>query len=278
MLRCAFSLAALVMGSDAYMAAAPPEDGSSRPAGGSNREVRHQRKNNMDYTITQEEVKNLQDFLDGKNDSILFSDLPEKLYRFAEAVRRRSLETARASARKLNTVSTRLERMRCRQEAKREAGDFPCLGLATIDIAYTALHHARRMGLQLPMETLMAIIYDTYANWLCSSGERITMESPVCQEKGVWFWSIARRFDYQKPDLSESLRRVAEADPGIITIVGRVTAKYAPVRKEDIIRYITGTKPYRNALPEHHSGKWNGPVSDADTYAWKKTTAKESRS
>jgi hypothetical protein len=62
----------------------------------------------MDYSIDQTDMERLQAVVDGKVPNVLFTELPERLFRLAEAVRRQSLEESRKAIRTKASLEKRL--------------------------------------------------------------------------------------------------------------------------------------------------------------------------
>lgn len=225
----------------------------------------------MDYRLSQKEMDFLQEFIDGKADDILTTDITDRLFRLSEAVRRGVSEAARRNAQKLSTAEKKLERIRMKEDRAVVDEDFPCLMVDTLDLVYIIRYYASKQSAYMPSETLMFILFDTYANWLYEYRQRITLEHPECQEKGAWFWSIKGKIDYKKSDVSDSFNRVAAVDKGIIALIHGLVDKYCKYKPEDLVAVVTSTPPYRNAAPDRNGGKWNGILKDSDIFLWKRS-------
>ena len=225
----------------------------------------------MDYRLSQQDMDTLQEFIDGKADDVLLSDVTDRLFRLTEAVRRTVSETARRNARKAASAERKLERIRTREDRAVEDEDFPCLLVDTLDLAYIIRYYAGKAGAFLPTETLMFILFDTYANWLYQNRQRLTVDHPECQEKGAWFWSIKGKIDYKKTDFSDVFGRVSAVDTGIPAMIRSLVDKYTKYRPEQIVEMIHRIPPYVKASPKNNGGKWNGILKDSEIFLWKRS-------
>ena len=222
------------------------------------------------YEFTPEELEQVLGYLNDESGATPVPEAAAKLISLGTRLQKRLLEDAVRYRGKAAGLRRRLDRIIARHEGSLAKGEFAELGLDSVDIARTILHHIQEMRLACSRNKLLHITYIAYASWLAGKGERLCIEHPVATEWGPTFWRVYKNIpSTMTPVGSDSSKAVAGKNPGVAAFLANVARKYGDYREQDILKYVTGT-PYKAALPEHNNGKWNKVINDTDIYEWKK--------
>ena len=226
----------------------------------------------MDYSIDQTDMERLQAFIDGKDPNVLFTELPERLFRLAEAVRRQSLEESRKAIRTKASLEKRLDRFQVSKEKDYQQGQFGEANRDSLEVAYAIKHVANEAGYFIKKNMLILLLYDVYANWLYSGKERLTDEEPKATAMGPQFWKVFKKIDMKLStnQTRQYYRSLTEYNPGIVAIIKNVVNKYILMDESRVASIMKSNDAYRNASKENNDGKWNKTISAADIYQWKK--------
>lgn len=228
----------------------------------------------MDYRLNQEEIELLQSFIDGKNNSVLSTDLPERLFRLAEAVRRRSLEEARKAVTREETVRKRLDKVLEKKEKEYLEGNFDEANRNSLEVAYAIKYYANKNNIFLRKGMLICILFDVYANWLYSAKQKLTDEEPKATQHGPQFWKVSEKINMALP-VANTVRyyeELARFNPGVVAVIKRTVDKYASMDAERVEEIMKNNIAYKNAHRDNNNGKWNKVLLDKDIYLWKKET------
>lgn len=195
----------------------------------------------------------------------------DRLNQLAAAVQRNILRNY-TGARKRNALLT--ERLAAKKENRNtelELGHFAQTGLDSAEIAAALLYQLQQLRTyRLTDYKVIAILYEMYASWLASKGERLCEEHPVCTEYGPRFWRALKRIDTRKKQDADAWRSLAEKNPGVAEFCRNAAKKYYDMSEKDLTSNFIKSEPYKNAMPVHNNGKWNKELNDVDIYRWKK--------
>lgn len=228
----------------------------------------------MDYRLNPQEIELLQSFIDGKDNSVLNTELPERLFRFAEAIRRRSIEEARKAVKREETVRKRLDRILEKNESEYLEGNFSEANRDSLEVAYAIKYYANKNNIFIRKGLLIHILFDVYANWLYGAKQKLTDEEPKATQHGPQFWKVSEKINMALP-VANTVRyyeELAKFNPGVIAIIKRAVDKYARMDAERVEEIMKNNIAYKNAHRDKNAGKWNKVLKDKDIFLWKKET------
>lgn len=228
----------------------------------------------LDYKLTQDQINQLQSFINGTQPEVFFTDLPEQLFRLAEAVRHQCMEEARKAVRTKNSLERRMARIQQSKEKEYCTGKFEEKNRDSLEVAYAIKHIANRNGYYIKRSMLISILFDVFANWIYSAKEILTDEMPKATEKGPQFWKVYNKIDMKMPveKTKTYYDSLVAFNPGVVALIQNVLNKYALVDDERVAEIMMNNSAYRNATKEHNDGKWNKIINAADIYIWKRET------
>lgn len=224
----------------------------------------------MRTILTHEQLDHLHRLIDGEK-IVIDTEAIESLGQLSEAVTRCIARNYAAVRRRNDTLSERVERARAKTEQKLLAGEFSDTGYDSAEVALALLYQLQQLKTyRLTPYKVIAILYEMYASWLYSKGQRLFVEHPVAAPYGPRFWHAYKRLDTRVKVPYDAWKAVAEKDPGVAQFCKNAAKKYYDVNERSLNDMFTRTEAYKKALPEHNGGKWNKEIEDADIYAWKK--------
>lgn len=185
-----------------------------------------------------------------------------------------------AGARKRNAMlAERLDRRKEERVLRRAAGRFEESGLDSAEVANALVYQLQALKTyKLSVYKVMAILYEMYASWLYSKGERLFVEHPVATEYGPRFWHAYKRIDTRTPVTREAWNAFAAARPDIAAFCKNAALKYYDISEGGLRAGFMNTKAFENARPENNNGKWNKEIEDADIFMWKDNQSRKSKS
>lgn len=224
----------------------------------------------MRNILTHEQLDHLQRIIDGERMTI-DTDAVEALGQLHEAVTRCMARNHAALRKRLQTLNERAERAKEKTEQKLLAGEYTETGYDSAEVALALLYQLQQLKTyRLTTYKVIAILYEMYASWLYSKGQRLFLEHPVATPYGPRFWHAYKRIDTKIKVPYEAWKAVAEKDPGVAQFCKNAAKKYYDVTERSLNDLFTKTEAFKKALPEHNDGKWNKEIEDLDIYAWKK--------
>lgn len=197
-------------------------------------------------------------------------ELVSQFLQMSQALQMRMYDNILSLKHELETTKRKLSKYDEEERRKVETGEFDELGFDTKELAFALLYILKSKTHFVSMVKLQACLFLVYANWLAFHGQKICIENPVAQEKGPWFWSVAKKIDTRVNVSADWLNRIRIANPGVAAVISNVADKYGELSDSRISGYLTKTLPYKQADKEHNAGKWNGVIQDKLIYEWKK--------
>lgn len=237
--------------------------------------LNHKTTLTMDFRLSTEDIELLQNYIDGNADYIAARETADRAFRLTEALRRRISDDARKALNAEASLRNRLERKterKKKEERSLTAEAFTCIGLDSLDVIHAILHCAMRESISITREKAVLILYAVYVSWLESHREKITIEAPVADWRGPWFWRAYSHFDLraaygQVP--KESFEKVAKANSGVAALIHNATIKYGKHTDRDLTAFYKGSEPYMKVAKKGPEDKWNRPLDPVDMYYWK---------
>lgn len=224
----------------------------------------------MRNILTHEQLDHLHRFVNGDK-LIIDTEAIEALGSLSEAVNRCLARNYAALRRRNDTLSGRLERAKEKSEARLLAGEFTETGYDSAEVAQALLYQLQQLKTYRPTKyKVIAILYEMYASWLYSKGQRLFLEHPVATAYGPRFWHAIKRIDVNVKVPYDAWKAMAEKDPGVAQFCKNAAKKYYDVTEKSLVDMFMKTNAYKKALPENNAGKWNKEIDDTDIYAWKK--------
>ena len=225
----------------------------------------------MRTILSHEQLDSLHRLADNEK-GIIDLDAVEALAQLQATVTRCLSRNYGALRRRNETLTTRLDRQKEQQEKKILAGEFAETGFDSAEVAVALLYQLQQLHTyRLTPYKVNAILYEMYASWLGSKGERLFTEHPVATQFGPRFWHALKRINVQQRIESETWKSFAARNPGIAQFCINSARKYYDVTEKSLNERFMKTDAYRNALPEHNNGKWNKEILDTDIHAWKQS-------
>jgi len=226
----------------------------------------------MDYTINPEEMRRIQAFLDGTAPDVIFTDLPGKCYRLAEAMKSKCLDEARKAVASKKSLERRIEKIQASKERQYLEGKFAEANRDSLEVAYAIKYVANSNNIFIKRTLLIPVLYDVYANWLYSQKEILTTEEPKAIESGPQFWRVYNKIDMKMPasETKQYYDSIVAFNPGVIAIIKNVLRKYIDIDERRVAAIMKNNDAYRNADKDHNCGKWNKVIEPKDIYLWKK--------
>lgn len=225
------------------------------------------------YTPTEKEMDDLLKFINGEpgSDAVLDTDAPERLFAFTRSLQKAMLRHASDLRRRNENLAGRLDAIRQKKERRFEAGEFRCLEYDSLMLARAIVWSLKDKHQYVTRLKVNMILYHCYSNWLLRNGERLTIESPVAQEKGPWFWTVMTRLEIPAVPPKNWIDDVGAKNPGLREYLYNASAKYGQYGEDHLAAMYLQSFPYLNAHKNKNGGKWNRPISDADIYRYQKS-------
>lgn len=237
----------------------------------------------MDYSLNNEEMQAIQNWLDGETEAdAQVIDLASRLFRLSDAVRTRLVADSRKTASRYASARKKLERLENARESHRLQGDFEEYGYDSWQILKIIFYCADRNGLKLSSRRAIAILYLLYSSVLAKEGKRLTVEHPVANINGPQFWGAANALSkngIRTQEYAQDYRILASANPGLAEHINNAVKLYGKyyeprdAKDDPVCSMLIKSAPYRKASRENNCGKWNGLIKDEEIYDWKKNTA-----
>lgn len=211
-------------------------------------------------------------FVNGEPGSaaVLVTDAADRLFAFSRSVEKALTRFSRESLKRQTTLQARLDGIREKRNQQMEAGEFRCLEYDSLDLAKAitwSLKDAHHYTTKLKVNF---ILYHCYCKWLYRNGERLTLESPVAQEKGPWFWKVMSGLEIPTLPPKNWIDDIRALNPGLAEYLNNASVKYGQYNEEHLSQVYIQTRPYLNAHRDRNDGKWNRPINDRDIYAYEK--------
>lgn len=166
----------------------------------------------------------------------------------------------------------KIDKYKALETKKIEDGTFDELGFDSRELALALLYKIKKYSSRyVSMEKLQQCLYLLYANWLASHEQKICIESPVAQEKGPWFWGVAKKVNTKDAVTSEAFDMIAKTNAGVAALINNIAYKYCDYTDKSLSVYLTKSYPYKSTDKDHNGGKWNGVIQDKLIYEWKRT-------
>lgn len=225
----------------------------------------------MLYDITKEELDELKRYAENEDAVLADYGILKRFLNLQFAVMNKMAKDLPRQRSAAVRNQERIERMKAKMDSSHAAGEFPDTGLDSVEIAQALLRHLQQKNTyRLSLNKVMYILYEMYASWLSSKGERLFIEHPVAQESGPWFWRVRNKVDIRTKVSDSVISELKAKNPGVAVFVANAAEKYYDYSLTDLEKHVK-SMPYRNADSSHNKGKWNGEIKDADIYAWKKS-------
>lgn len=224
----------------------------------------------MLYDITKEELDELKRYAEDEDAVLSDYAILKRFLNLEFAVMNKMAKDLPKQRRAALRGQERINRLMAKRESDHAAGEFADTGLDSVDVALALLYKLQqKKTYQLTLNKVMHILYEMYASWLASKGERLCIEHPVALESGPWFWRVRNKVDVRTRLDESAFSELKSRNPGVAAFVANAAEKYYDYTASDLEKYVKGM-PYTNADASHNKGKWNGEIKDADIYAWKK--------
>lgn len=229
----------------------------------------------MRVTLTPQQLQSLIRFAE---DEHAHPDLEavEALNVLNAAVQHRVAKMLGGQLKRNATLTERLDRYREREQRRIDTGELPGTGLTSLEVANALLYQLQKNGSQkISVGKTILILYRIYASWLYSAKERLFDEHPTTTSYGPQFTdaylALKKRNLYERVPY-EAWASLREKNYSVAGVIQNYATKYGPVPYEEIQEKLLKSLPYLNASKENNNGKWGKIISDADIYAWKKST------
>ena len=224
----------------------------------------------MFYDITIDQLDEIRSFVEA--DGVLPSkETVIKFNALHTALNKKMYEELSKSRSKAVRLEKRVQSLKAKEEDRAAAGVFAetVPGLDSLDVAKALAYCLKqKQTYALNNSKVIAILYEMYASWLESKHERLFAHHPQASPFGPSFWRV-----YKKLDIGAATRddfsALAERNAGIAAFCRNAAEKYYDWKLSDLVNPTKNSAPYRNAMPEHHDGKWSAEISDADIYEWR---------
>lgn len=226
------------------------------------------------YAPSQQELDALIRFINGEDASVLEGDAVDRLFSFTRSVERALEKYAKDTLRRNRNMAARLDDLRNKKIKEYEAGNYTCLEYDSLALARAITYCLKAQHQYCTKLKVNLILYHCYCSWLYRYGERLTMESPVAQEKGPWFWKVMKDLEIPQNAPTNWLSDVGGYNPGLREYLKNATAKYGAYSEDDLAKAALQSRPYRNAHKDNNGGKWNKPINDRDIYIYQKSIKK----
>lgn len=224
----------------------------------------------MRIILTHEQLDHLQRLIDGEK-LVIDTEAIESLGQLSEAVTRCIARNYAAVRRRNDSLNEKVERAKAKTEQKLLAGEFSDTGYDSAEVALALLYQLQQLRTyRLTGYKVNAILFEMYASWLHSKGQRLFLEHPVATAYGPRFWRAFKHIDTRVRVSYDDWKALAEKDPGVAQFCKNAAKKYYDVTERSLNEMFMKTDAYRKAMPEFNDGKWNKELDDADIYAWKK--------
>lgn len=224
-----------------------------------------------DYNIT--ELGRAVDYANGKCTFVEAQESLKRLRTLYSHVSKKVFDELGATAKKATTLQMRNDRLQDAKKTSLDQGNFTELGFDSLEIAQAlrwCLINQTEPHSDLQLSSIVSIVYEIYASWLGSHGERIIVEHPQAQRKGPIFWRIWNQVPKKGLPTYEDYASVAERNAGVAKMISNAAKKYATYPIEALNRFHRNNEAYRNADDKHNGGKWNKELDDRDIYLWRK--------
>ena len=223
----------------------------------------------MRNRLSPEELERLIQFAEDDRKPIE-PELVAKLYELHAAVQRNALKHLVGANKRNAMLSERFERQRAEKRAQIQLHQFGETGLDSLEVAKALLYNLQQLkAYKLNKSKVIQILFEMYASWLGSKGERLFTETPVATAYGPQFWRVYKHLSTDTTETYDSVKALAEKNPGVAAFVRNAANKYYDYGENELNNMFKKSVPYKNASSEKHGGKWNTPINDADIYAWK---------
>lgn len=202
-------------------------------------------------------------------------DLISALEELHSALIRRMARSLESMTAKAKTLEERTERYKILLKGNPAEGEFTETGLDSADVADALLYQLQTLRTyKLSRAKVIHILYEMYASWLASKGERLFIEHPVATEYGPMFWRVYKRLDTRKQVSQDRWESLCASNPGVAAFCRNAARKYYDYSDGDLNKIHMKSRPYKNASKEKNGGKWNKEISDNEIYAWKRENNK----
>lgn len=223
----------------------------------------------MKTHLTPEELQQLIRFAEDDRTPVAH-EVIAKLNELNAAVQRGVLRRLSGADKRNAMLTERDERRRAEKRSLLQLNEFGETGLDSLEVAKALLYNLQQLrAYRLNRSKVIQILYEMYASWLGSKGERLFTEHPVATAFGPQFWRVYKHISTDTTEPYDSVRTVAEKNPGVAVFIRNAAAKYYEYGENELNDMFKKTVPYKNATSERNGGKWNAEIKDADIYAWK---------
>lgn len=223
---------------------------------------------------TQQEIDALTRLINGEDYSVLDTDTPERLLAFTASVSRAMARYCTRCRSRNKNLSDKIDSLRKKRTDAYEKGEFINLEFDSLDIARAILFCLKSQGMHYTKSRINLLLYQCYCSWLYNKGEIITIETPVAQPSGPWFWRVMQNLDVHGEAPVNWLETISSTNPGLARFIENACRKYGHYSEEDLQKAFRNSTPYKNAHKDKNGGKWNKAISPADIYAYQKTLRK----
>lgn len=222
--------------------------------------------------FTEKHLEEIQRF--ASDDKALPSSEALEAFNSLYAIVQRNVYRNLIGTRKRNAMlQERMDKMVERREERILSGEFGETGLDSADVATALLYQLQqRKTYRLNEYKLQAILYEMYASWLNSKGERLFLEHPVATEFGPRFWRVFKRVDTKSIVPYHVWKAFAEKSPAVAAYCENAAKKYYDYAEGTLSRVYLASKPYKNAHKDNNNGKWGKELDDKEIRAWKEKT------
>ena len=223
----------------------------------------------MSVYISYEQLDQLIQYaIDGKNSIDL--KVVQALAALNTAVQNNIVKELTGTRKRNTMLKEQLERKREARTEQLEEGNYKESGLDSADVATALLYQLQQLKTyKLSKYKVDAILYEMYASWLYSKGERLCVEHPVATEYGPRFWHALKRLDISQQVSAETWKTFAGTRPDLAAFCKNAAQKYYDISLSDLQTVFMNTKAYKNASASNNGGKWNKEIADTDIYTWK---------
>lgn len=168
-------------------------------------------------------------------------------------------------------LTEKIENMRARNRSVlAPETSFTDTGLDSVDVATGLLYQLQQLKTyRLGKNKINYILYEMYASWLASKGQRLFLEHPVANEWGPMFWRVYKKLDTRCVVPYDEWKRICALNPGVAAFCQNAAKKYYDYSDKTLSELFLKSEPYREARKEHNNGKWGKELSDTSIYKWK---------
>ncbi len=233
----------------------------------------------MDYRLEPQDLRNIYDWMDGKEPPGGVTESAQRFFRLSDALRNALLKERAKALGDLGRANRRLDKLTTDKDGEEiPPKEFHPCGYDEEELLIVIMHSARRQGIRISYTRGIHILYLLYASRLVKAQMRLTINHPVANVRGPQFWKASKAveagIDMKKAE--KTREDIAGRDPGLVVHIDNSVKKYGTYpcteQYDPIARMLKESKPYKDAMPSAANGhKWNQEIPDEAIWKWRKS-------